>query len=303
MKKCLVLLLLVATCIGVTGGSAHAAESPQKVLTVSPAATKPVVKPGQTIRDKLQVINQGDAAYTVRIYATPYGVHGEEYKPDFTSVPGKPDITSWITFDTTSATVEKDKTLDVNYALTVPEDTEPGGYYLVAFAESKTDNDKQGVVVNQRVGEVFYIRVAGDVKEAGKIVSWNVPFLQNDVLRGDVRLQNDGGTHYSSGARMQVKDLFGGVKYEQISDKEVLPQTIRHIPLEWKDAPALGLFKVTGTVHVPRGDVSLSTKYVLVISPLFRVIFIMLILIVILFAAWKLLGRRGGARSARIANK
>lgn len=298
MKKCLALLLFALPLIGCTVVAAQDSGTPSdKVIAISPAATKPTVKPGQSIKDKLQVINQGSAAYTVEVYAAPYSVDGEEYTPEFDPVAGKPDVTSWISFDKTNLTVPKNKTVDVNYTLAVPENTEPGGYYLVAFVESKSDEEGQGVIVNQRLGEVFYINVPGNVKESGKVLTWEADFLQKSPMTATLRLENDGGTHYGSNTKLQVKDLFGGTKYEQVTDKQVLPQTIRHIPFEWKEAPPLGLFKVTGSTHIPSGDVQLSTQYVLVISPFTRIVFLILIGIVIAFGAFKVVHRKSNRRA------
>lgn len=296
MKKYFALLLLAVTLVGIHGGTAQAV-APTKVITVSPATAKPYIKPGQTIRDKFQVINQGDNSYDVTIYAAPFGVKGEQYTPDFSPIPNKPAVNSWISFDKTAATVAKDKKLTVNYSVTVPKGTEPGGYYAVAFVQSKSEQRDRGVLVNQRVGEVFYIQVAGDVRQDGKIKSWEVPFMQAAPLKADLRLSNDGGVHYASNTRIHVKDIFGNTKHNQTSDKQILPGTIRHIPFVWEDAPPFGLFKVTGMTHLPTGDVQLETKLVLMMSPLFRAIFGGMLAIIVIGGVALVLAKRRRATS------
>lgn len=278
MKKCLVLLTLAVIIAGYGHGvRAHADAEPTKVIALSPATSKPTIDPGQTVSDTFQVINQGSAAYSFRVYAAPYGVHGEDYTPDFSPIPNKPDVASWLHFDTTQASIKPNGMVNIRYSIRVPSGTAPGGYYAVAFVESKSDKENKGVIVNERVGEVFYIRVAGQVHESGRITKWSVPFLQSKPMKANLYLQNSGGVHYSSNVHVTVQDALGNTKYSTVADKEILPQTVRHLPFSWNTAPLVGLFKVTGSVHLPDGDTPLPNRYVLIMATPVRVVIIVVI--------------------------
>ncbi|HSX30984.1 MAG TPA: hypothetical protein VLE99_03645 [Candidatus Saccharimonadales bacterium] len=263
-----------------------------KVLTVSPATTKPVVSPGATKTGNFQVLNQGDQDYTVHIYSTPYSVQGEAYTPDFYPVPGKTDASSWLSFDRAEASVKPGQSLNVAYSLHVPTGTQPGGYYAVAFVETHTTPNGQSVVVNERVGEIFYIQVAGPVKIDGKLLGWSSTFLQRQPVSASLRLENDGGVHYASDIRLTVRDVFGHSKYVFATQKELLPQTIRRVPMTWDHSPILGLFKITGTVTTPGKTITLPAKYVLVMSPAVRYVLLGLVGVVVAYTLARRLTRR-----------
>ena len=137
----LLAVLILSLSVFVThwiGLASAVSAQPTKILTITPATTKPHIKPGASVNGKFQIINQGTADYPVQIYAAPYTVHGEEYTPDFTPIPGKPNASSWLHFDVAQATILPGHTLDVPYTITVPAGTTPGGYYAVAFAETQS---------------------------------------------------------------------------------------------------------------------------------------------------------------------
>ncbi|HSX06615.1 MAG TPA: hypothetical protein VLG92_02760 [Candidatus Saccharimonadia bacterium] len=287
-------LIVVASTPPAPKASAASEAAPSKILTLAPATTKPTVKPGASAQGKFQIINQGTSDYPVHIYSAPYSVHSEDYTPDFTPVSGKLNAASWIQFDTTTATIPPAHTLDVPYTITIPSGTAPGGYYAVAFAETHSQpSNKQGVVVNERVGEIFYIQVAGTVKQTGKLLSWSSKFIQQAPLSATLRLENDGNLDYASDIHVTVRDMFGRPKYSLNTTKEVLPQTVRRIPINWTTTPSLGLFKVTGTVSLPNNTTqALTTKYVLVISPVLRIIATVLVAVPLAYSIGRQLGKR-----------
>lgn len=278
--------------------AADSVSSPSKVLTISPSATKPNLKPGAILTGKLQIINQGQLPYEVTLYAAPYSVKTEAYTPDFSPIPGKPDASKWITLSTTRGMVTAGQTMDAGYTLRVPANTPAGGYYAVVFAQTKEPANKQGVVVNERVGEIFYVAVEGPVKQSGKILSWQSNFLQTQPLTATLRLENDGGVHYASDIQFVVRDMFGNPKYTLNTEKEILPLTIRRIPFEWKDAPPLGLFKVGGTATVLGQTEKLNTKYVLVMSPTIRIVVLILLGMLIMFYFGRTVGKRRRRKAA-----
>lgn len=281
-------LLVSALLVLCLLGSSGTASASNKVLTLTPTATHLRINPGSSAAGDLQILNQGDGDYTVRIYTAPYSVHGEEYTPDFSPLPGKPEVTDWIKLSDTSGHIPKSGSLTVHYTVQVPAGTAPGGYYAVAFAESKNSEAKAGVTVNQRLGEIFYIRVNGPVQERASILEWNSSFLQSQPLTATLRLQNTGGVHATATASLRVTDVFGRTKYKLTSQKEVLPQTIRQLPLTWQKTPPLGLFKVSGSVELLGKTSQLKTQYVLVASPLVRALFGTIVAIGIAYAAARL---------------
>jgi len=264
------------------GGVVQAA--PQ-ALTITPTSTSPVIKPGQTFNGTFQIVNNGPTGYDYTVYSTPYHVSGEDYTPSFNVIRNAPDASEWFTLGTTKGHSSPDQTTTVKYGITVPASTPPGGYYATVFAQTHTaDASQGGVTVNERVGEIFYIQVAGPVTQQGKVLGWKLPFVQASPVTASVRLQNTGGLHYPATVNYTISDIFGHSKYKFHATHEVLPQTTRRVAMSWDKAPPIGLFKVTGSASYLKTTETMHTQWLLVMSNAFRVAF--LIIVVILVILW-----------------
>lgn len=267
----LALAILVATCIGVliTAKPTHAASGG---LTISPTSVDVTVAPGGSYKGEMLVMNQGqlDVGYTV--YATPYSVTGEEYKPYFSPIPGAVDITKWFTFDKSGNESLKIGTQEsIPYTITVPKNTGAGGYYATIFAET-ADKGSAGVITKKRVGMIVYLRVSGSAKEAGSIDSWNVGWIQDAPLQADVKIANSGSVHFKANVHVTVSDLFGSQKFSYERDPEILPQKLRDIPVSWENGASYGLFKVGGEVTYLNKTEQLPTRYVFIANTPMRII-------------------------------
>lgn len=282
MRKITAYLIAVFVVFTAVYLGAHVVSAAPEVLTISPTAIKPVINPGSSKNGSFQAINQGQQSYSVIIYAAPYSVKSEDYTPDFSPVPGAPAVANWLHFSKTSDTIQPGQSLTINYSLTVPSNTPPGGYYAVAFVETQAPKTASGVIVNEQVGEIFYIQVAGPVKQSGKIISWSSSFFQKPPLKYSLRLENTGGLYYFSNITIVVRDIFNSPKFTLITQKVVLPQTIRRISNTWSKTPSLGFFKVTGTATILGHNQPLPTKYVLVMSKTVRYIFIIVAALLII---------------------
>ena len=166
--------LLIVAAFVFTGNSA-AAESAQHIL-VTPSSTAFSIDPGAKKAGSLSVINEGDSPFIVDVSSSPYHVEGLHYDPKFTQLPGTTDASQWVTFTSqTSQTVDARKLTNIDYTVTVPAGTAPGGYYAVIFAETSPTESSAGVVAHNRVGDILYITVNGDVKAAGAARSIVLP--------------------------------------------------------------------------------------------------------------------------------
>lgn len=283
--------LMLFAAVSFTGGLAHAA--PQSI-TMTPTSVSPVIKPGSVYKGSLQVLNQGGTAYTFQVYSAPYHVKGEDYTPDFTALPTAPNVKSWFKFSTTGGHVNPGQSITVNYAISMPANTPPGGYYAVVFAQTKYPKTAS-ITLNERVGEIFYIQAAGPVTKQGELVSWQSAIFQKPPLTAVMRLENSGGIHYPAAIQVDVRDVFGRSKYSLSTTKEVLPQTIRRVTVSWSKAPSLGIFKVTGTVSFLNQHKTLPTKWVFVMSQTVRLVLLGLLVLIILLSAARHAYRRRSA--------
>jgi len=259
----LILSVIVAACTGVVA-SATTTQAASGGLTISPTSVDVTVAPGGTYKGEMLVMNQGELDVAYSVYATPYSVTGEEYKPYFSPIKGATDITKWFTFDKSSNdSLKIGMQESIPYTITVPKDVGAGGYYATVFAET-SDKGGAGVVTRKRVGMIVYLRVSGDVKESGSINSWNVDWMQQAPLRADVKVANTGSVHFKANVHVTVSDMFGSKKFSYERSPEILPQKLRDIPISWENGATYGLFKVSGEVTYLNKTEQLPTRYVFV---------------------------------------
>ncbi len=237
-----------------------------KEITITPTTNSPVINPGDTYKGDFTVVNSGQSGYKTINYAAPYHVSSEDYTPEFTALPTAPNISSWFNFSSPGSTIKPGQSVKIQYTISVPENTQPGGYYAAIFAETQVGKNSKGIALNQRVGELFYIKVAGKVVESGSIASWQSKFFQSNPLTSTLRIKNDGSIHFPAKIKYNVKDILGNTKYQLNTTKVVLPQTIRKLDMIWDKAPALGLFKVDASVEYLGHTQYLKSKWVLVMS-------------------------------------
>lgn len=261
-------------------------------ITVTPTAIDKEVAAGTTIAGTTQVLNQAETAFNFNVYAAPYSVSGEDYDPSFVPIPGATNVASWIKLKAAKTRIEPYSLSDVNYQISVPAATKPGSYYGVIFAETESQVDGTGVVARKRVGTVMYIRVPGDVVQEGRVISWNVPWFQAPNLTQSIRIENTGTVHYAATIQTTIKDLFGSTKLTYKQQRNILPEKIRRVVIDWEKTPPLGIFKVSGSVTILDQVTPLPDRYVLVMSQSLRQILAVCALIIITIVAISMIRKR-----------
>ena len=281
--------LIIALFIGVgvslfTQSSTFAESAQPQLITVSPASTEILLNPGDTTTKSIDVINGGSDAFKVKISTAPYRIVGESYDPQFTQLPGTVDAASWVTVATSTATVNSLKVLNVPYTLTVPKNTAPGGYYVVIFAETTplTTTNGSGVVSHNRVGNILYITVKGNIKQSGMLSTTPLAFLNStSPIRIEAKISNTGGIHFITKTIYTVTDLFGKEVFTTTQEKFVLPQTVRNISAVWTPPSVIGIYTVHRSATIAGQDQMIPDERIVAVNPLFLAGLIVLIGLII----------------------
>jgi hypothetical protein len=263
--------LLVVLAIATSGSMANAAHAASGGLTISPTSTDASIAPGASYKGEMLVINQGELDIKYNVYATPYSVSGEEYKPFFTPVKGAVDITKWFTFGSKGSALKIGNQDTIPFTISVPKATGAGSYYATVFAETE-DKGTAGVITRKRVGMVVYLRVTGDAVEKGSIASWDVPWLQEAPFSATLKMANEGSVHFRTKVKVRISDLFGGTKFTYERDPEIIPQKVRKIPIAWDKGATFGFFKVDGEVNYLDKTEKLPTRIVFIASTPMRLL-------------------------------
>lgn len=283
MKKILLSLTIIATTIGlIVPSTAHAQTIDNESITLSPVSSKYKVDAGTTVSDKLTIVNDGKISYDFIVYSRPYSVTNENYEPNFTETPKNADAYTWVRFAKTKFHLEAGKSVDVPYTISVPKEAAPGGHYGVVFAETQPPESQAGgnsVVRKKRVGSILYATVNGQYITSGEVVSTNIPFWQlQPPLRAESSVKNTGNSDFTNDIVYTVKDVFGNVKFKDVKQYTILPQTTRAFSLEWKDASWFGFYQVELEQKV-LDKKSLESGYVLILPRYIPILFLALILV------------------------
>lgn len=248
--------------------SAHAETSSSQAITLSPASTELAINPGESIDKTVDIINSGDDAFTVKVSSSPYYVTGLDYDPQFTQLPGTVDASKWVHFTKTEASVGGAKVVTLPYTVTVPTGTAPGGYYAVVFVETSTDNTKTGVVSHNRVGDILYITVKGDIKSGGDLTGSSLPSVSFvGSIPITTKISNTGGTHFITKVVYSVVNMTGDQVFSATTERYVLPQTERQITSSWNPQSIFGIFTVHRSATIDGVVKTLPDQKIVIINP------------------------------------
>ena len=86
------------------------------------------------------------------------------------------------------------------------------------------------------------------------------------------RVKNDGNVNLSATREIKIESLYGQTLHLANDNASVFPGTTRTITTEWKDVPALGVFRVTYNLYY-LGDVK-EVSLMLVVMPVWMMVVI-----------------------------
>ncbi len=240
----LAIALLFASVI--TGSSANAvgAES----ITLSPTTQRYSFDAGDVITDEIIIVNDGDTAYDVLIYAEPYGINDTTDDPTYAGTTNaNADLYEWVQIPKTRWHIEAGKTVNIPYVIRSSATAAPGGHYGVIFAEIQPEDGDTGVSVarKKRVGTVVYAKVAGNIIESGSVTSMTLDNYQTQApLVASADVKNAGNVDFLAKVTMTIRDVFGNVKHKGVIERNVLPGITLTMDAAWDKPTWIGLYKV-----------------------------------------------------------
>lgn len=172
------------------------------------------VEPGEEVLDAIVVTNHDDEPLELDLYAA----------DGFTSDAGELDVLTrdaastglgaWVRFATDHVRLEPAQSLQVDFAITVPADAEPGDH-AGAVVTSLADAGADGVTVDRRLGIRMHLRVAGDLRPVMTVEDLRVDHqpslnpLGQDSATVSYTVRNDGNVRLSADQAVSVTGPFG----------------------------------------------------------------------------------------------
>lgn len=282
-------LLIAAACgFGVSQPALAADDRPAYRLQISPTQDNVgVVKPGESYTGKFEVQNTGRNTYQYQIDVTPFSVQGQDYEQNFENVSEYTAMTDWITFASTSGTVEPGSVRPVTYTINIPKDA-PAGLQAIAIMVTMVNTAEMqaaGVQTVSRAAYPVYLNVDGVSRREAEVVSHKVPgFSFEPTIVSTSIVKNKGNMYTNAEYWFEVRGFFNDrLEYSNTVYKDgvetpdlhvIFPDSERYNEVSWDDAPSIGIFKVKSVVKI-FDEVSTVEKTVIV-CPLWLIVVIVL---------------------------
>lgn len=154
-------------------------------LTISPTVLDLTANPGDTLKEKFRVRNNGSSPVDLVILVDkldPHARNGEvvPIKPD----PNDPSI-SWISFETATITAKPKEWIDIPFTIAVPKTASFGYYYAFRIGPGKAST-QQNVPGTQLLGQIVLpvlLNVqANNAKAELKLISFTTNAFLNEYL-------------------------------------------------------------------------------------------------------------------------
>lgn len=254
--------------MGVSHPTAYADTARQK-LVISPVAKDITLNPGQTYSDTMTAVNQSPGVMNLSLYASPYFVSGEQYKPIFSDVDPAVRADTWVKVSPRMVSLAAQGVVTADYTVTVPNNARPGGYYAVVFAQA-AGAATGSVGVSERAGEILYITVNGPASTSGAVDFTPVAGLTfNQTISPRVRIHDTGSVHFTAQVDQQLQAIISGNTGTVRQSVHVLPGTTRMVsaPVTLQPYAGIGIYKLTRTVTFLNEPAHTDTQLIVFVSP------------------------------------
>ncbi|MBI2050180.1 MAG: hypothetical protein HYT31_00040 [Parcubacteria group bacterium] len=218
--------LVISTGLAAFGIAGHVLPAVAANITVSPPKFEFSVDKGGRVNGAITITN-GDAEPLVLIPSiADFTAQGEAGKPAFVEGDDASafSLSSWIALPVEAITVPPSGQLEIPFSVAVPENAEAGGHFGTIFFSPVTEQSGT-IAVQQKVGVLLLVRVAGEVREAGEVtifkafpagteaeaVSQAKPrsIFSEFPVSIAVRFTNTGNVHLKPSGTITLSNMFG----------------------------------------------------------------------------------------------
>lgn len=262
--------------------TAHAAETREQGLAISPVRKEMTLAAGQSGSGNLMIANKTSKTAAVSIEVKTLSVTDRSYDYRF-----KPLEYDWVKLAKTQLSLQPGEETAAAFDVVIPDDVASGGYYFVLIASTPMRVD--GVVSTVQAAMPLYVTVdGGKLRISNEITSASVPFLAfGDSLSYSYDVKNAGNVHMNGQFFARLDGLFGN--HRQIDESHaVFPNTSRTIRGTFEMPPFPSVFQLTyGYSAGPSQDDVVRTVYVVNLPPW------SVIAVILLIIGWRTIRHRG----------
>jgi len=216
--------------------------SQSNAMSISPVRIELAGDAGQTLKGVFKIINdEADNKVFYTAYEN-FEASGETGNPNF--VETNSGLSTWINAPT-QVSVASGESVEVPFTVNIPANAEPGGYFAAIFLSTVPPNTSAGgqVVIGARIGTLVLLRVNGEIREGGALLEFGTKeggkFFTSLPVEFYYRFQNSGADRVRPMGNVVIRNTVGmtsTVVNANLSQGNVLPQSIRRFELAWVDA-------------------------------------------------------------------
>lgn len=256
---------------------------------ISPTKVELEVKPGDNVSRDLIVANR--TGQTIAINFTIEDFEGSRDPAESTIFLGEETSTwgakDWLDPEISSIVLKHGETMTFRVKVSVPRNAEPGGHYAVVFATSTAETiDEQGsrLDITSRVGSLFLIRVAGNVREEGFLSGLETPsFLEYGPVDFGLIFNNEGNVHLKPSGRILVSNMLGQSSAEiPVREWVVLPESARRNTVQWDARYLFGRYTAKAEIYYGPNEEKLTLTKTFWVIPWKLLLGALVIIIVII---------------------
>lgn len=212
---------------------------------------------------------------------------------------GPYSLQDFIKIGSTTLSLDHASRARIPVSVSIPKNAEPGGLYgsVIVSTMSKSDEAKNtsGVVstnpIFTRIAVLIFIKVKGEVKEDGKLISFAL--AQNkkvvsgtDSVIFDLFFKNDGNIHLNPKGTITIQNMLGStVGIIDVEPWYAMPKSLRFREVAWKPKFLFGKYTATATILPGYGQSKDEISYTFWAIPwkMFLIVFVVVVAVVALF--------------------
>lgn len=263
-------------------------------LVVAPARQTVAIDAGSTENMQIKFFNESTSPISGNIKAVDFIVDSDDGSPTLLENQTDP----WVKLPYEKATIASGDVLKVNFKVTIPKDTSPGGRYIAIIFEqvgqiSETGKTNEQVsAIAPRIVGLVNIRINGPVTESAFVNNFKVPvFLQFGPVPVTFEILNKGGYHITPKGQIILKNWFGrAVASTTLEAKNIFPEAKRLYQEDLGKTWMFGKYNVDLTTsYGDTGKVLLasSSLWVIPVLPLMAIILGIAIITLIIILIYK----------------
>lgn len=237
-----VLILIIRVAIVSTSNA-----QPYQPVAISESSKTYAVRAGAVQESGLILTNQSNKEQQIVVYPRPFSANDDSSRLNFGSINQNNEVYQWLELEKTVFVVQPGSSVVVPYLLKVPATTKPGKHYGIIFAETETNAGASGESGRTRIGQVLSVSVGNDTQVAiqGELKGFSLPVWQNrPPLTSYGVVANTGATDFKVKTSTKVMTLLGQTKHIHTDTFIALPETVRSVGMNWKNAPNFGVYNV-----------------------------------------------------------